>query len=405
MRILIVDDEPTNLRLLRAMLESEDHEVYEASDGVEALSVLDNQTVDAIISDVLMPNMDGFRFCYEVRRNEKIRALPFVTYTATYTSPSDKKMAFEAGTDKYIQKPAPLNVLTEALLEFETDPKYRQPRQPIPESDDDLMRSYNRALVRKLEERNERLERAQAEITKINSELEQRVKERTAELEATNRELEAFSYSAAHDLKAPIRAIDGYSAMILEDCGDKLDQEPLELLNRIRESASRMSTLIDELLNLSSIGKRELRREGVDLSSIVRSVLADLEEGDPQRQVKTNVESGILTQGDPALLRIAFENLLGNAWKFTSKSPDALIEFGRPTADRHVTCFVRDNGAGFDMAQADKLFRPFQRMHSQSEFPGTGLGLTIVQRIVSKHGGRISVESSPGQGTTFYVQV
>jgi PAS domain S-box-containing protein len=217
-----------------------------------------------------------------------------------------------------------------------------------------------------------------------------------------NKELEAFSYSVSHDLRAPLRAIDGFSQVLLEDCADKLDPQGRDHLRRIRQASQRMAQLIDDLLALSRLSRAELRHAQVDLSAIGRAVAADLGERDPARRVSWAIAPGLEARGDPRLLQIALTNLLGNAWKFTRHQPEAAIVLGSRELDGERVFHVQDNGVGFDMAYASKLFSPFQRLHAQAEFEGTGIGLVTVQRIVHRHGGRIWAESAEGRGATFY---
>jgi light-regulated signal transduction histidine kinase (bacteriophytochrome) len=240
------------------------------------------------------------------------------------------------------------------------------------------------------------------EIRRLNVELEQRVFERTAQLEASNKELESFSYSVSHDLRAPLRSIDGFSLALLEDCADKLDAKGKDYLRRVRDATQRMARLIDDLLNLARVTREGMRRERVDLSALARSISADLKKTQPDRKVAFAIADGVVANGDAHLLRVALENLLGNAWKFTSKRPRTRIEFGVAKQNGTPAYFVRDDGAGFDMVYAGKLFGPFQRLHSPQEFEGTGIGLATVKRVIRRHGGRVWAESAVGQGATFY---
>jgi PAS domain S-box-containing protein len=230
--------------------------------------------------------------------------------------------------------------------------------------------------------------------------LSESARRHATELEAVNRELETFSFSVSHDLRAPLRSIDGFSLALIEDYADKLEPEAREYLQRIRAATQRMGNLIDDLLTLSRIARDEMRDEVFDLSALVNTILAELREADPGRKVECVVANGIAARGDPRLLRTALENLLGNAWKFTAKKQSARIEFGVSQPNGQPIYFVRDDGAGFDMRYAAKLFGAFQRLHSGAEFPGTGIGLASVQRVVLRHGGRIWAEAAVDKGTT-----
>ncbi|MGE3933475.1 MAG: ATP-binding protein [Rhodospirillaceae bacterium] len=242
-----------------------------------------------------------------------------------------------------------------------------------------------------------RLRRAEHRVRELNAQLQRD----NASLDQTNRELEAFSYSVSHDLRAPLRAIDGFSQALLEDYADKVDDAGRDYLNRVRAATQRMGELIDDLLKLARVTRTEMDTADVDLSALAREVAAEVGAREPGRDVELTVEPGIVVHGDPRLLRVALENLLGNAWKFTGGRGPARIAFGRRESSGETVVFVRDNGAGFDMAYAGKLFGAFQRLHGAREFPGTGIGLATVQRIVHKHGGRIWADAEPGKGATF----
>jgi signal transduction histidine kinase len=229
-----------------------------------------------------------------------------------------------------------------------------------------------------------------------------RAKRASAQAEAAMRELESFSYSVAHDLRAPLRSMDGFSQALLQDYSPKLDDQGKDYLQRVRASAQRMGGLIDDMLRLSRVTRMAMRRRRVDLSELARTVVAELRAADPKRHVEVDVADGMEVEGDPDLLGIALRNLVGNAWKFTSGEPTARIEIGAASHAGEQDCFVRDNGAGFDMAYAGKLFGPFQRLHADSEFTGSGIGLATVQRIISRHGGRVWAEAAVGRGATFF---
>ena len=244
---------------------------------------------------------------------------------------------------------------------------------------------------------------AERERDQVLRDLERRVAERTAELEVANRHLESFSYSVSHDLRAPLRAIDSFAGILMQDHAGQLDAEGLNYLERIVGGAQHMGALIEGMLAMGRILKVDLRRAIVDLTTLSVEVARELREGEPTRSVELVVGAGMRTMADPTLVRAVLTNLIGNAWKFTSKRANARVEIGQKGEEGGNTVFfVRDNGAGFDMRYATKLFGAFQRMHRQDEFPGTGVGLATVERIVSRHGGRIWADSEPGQGTTFY---
>ncbi|HEY6809375.1 MAG TPA: CHASE3 domain-containing protein [Gemmatimonadales bacterium] len=223
-----------------------------------------------------------------------------------------------------------------------------------------------------------------------------------AQLEAANAELDAFAYSVSHDLRAPLRSIDGFSLALLEDYHDQLDPQGRQFLERVRAGTQRMGQLIEDLLSLSLVTRREMRREAVDLSGTAARIAAELRRNDPDREVEIVIAPGLAAEGDPQLLESVLANLLGNAWKYTGKRPRARIEFGRESGNGTAAYFVRDDGAGFDMTYAGKLFGAFQRLHAATEFEGTGIGLAIVQRVVHRHGGRVWAEATPGRGATFY---
>ncbi|HUK30672.1 MAG TPA: ATP-binding protein [Candidatus Acidoferrum sp.] len=243
---------------------------------------------------------------------------------------------------------------------------------------------------------------AESAVTKLNAELEMRVRHRTLELESSNKELESFCYSVSHDLRAPLRSIDGFSMAILEDYGDQLDADCKTQLHRVRAATVRMGTLIDDLLNLSRITRSEMHREPVDLSQLAKTIAMELRNSQPDRKVEFDISPGLRADGDARLIRIALQNLFTNSWKFTSRRDHARIEFGRTDMNGSSSFFVADNGAGFDPSYSDRLFGAFQRLHAASEFPGTGIGLATVQRIIHRHGGDIWASGAVNEGATFF---
>ena len=249
------------------------------------------------------------------------------------------------------------------------------------------------------------LKRAEDRERRLNAELEARVRSRTAELEASTRELDAFAYSVSHDLRAPLRAVVGFSEVLLEECVDQLDEQGKDYLRRVVAATERMGQLIDDLLNLSRATRTELTRQPVDLTKIARSVIADLAMTDPLRPVEdleVRIDDELRAVCDPNLLELVLRNLISNAWKFSAKQGKPRIHIGSVQQNGTHAFFVRDNGAGFDPRYADKLFVPFQRLHTVDDFPGSGIGLAIVSRIVARHGGRVWAESSPGEGAVFF---
>jgi CheY-like chemotaxis protein/nitrogen-specific signal transduction histidine kinase len=410
LHILIVDDHPANRKVLRAGLEGEGHIVHESANGQEALNVLERMRVDAVVSDILMPTMDGFRLCLEIRNsNAPYATLPFILYTATYDSPGDRALAQSVGADGYVLKPAPISVMLQALREAQEMHPQRRPTAPsIGESD--VLEQYNAALVHKLEERNEQLQQsiedlqsAHEQILALNRDLETRVEQRTAALDAANKELESFSYTVAHDLRAPLRHISGFADLIQETAGAQLNEECQGFIAKIMSATQRMDQLIHDLLEFSRSARSELHAAEIDLEKVLAGALDAVYVDTRERNIEWRRAPLPKAQGDPALLHQVFINLLSNAIKYSRTRNPAVIEIGCRAGRAHeVVIFIRDNGVGFDMRHADKLFGVFQRLHAGNEFEGTGIGLANVQRIISRHGGRAWAEAAVDHGATFY---
>ncbi|MGD0278488.1 MAG: ATP-binding protein [Smithella sp.] len=521
-KILVVDDDESNIFYLETLFKSQGFHVTTAPDGAKALIAARKDPPHIIISDILMPVMDGFMLCREWKNDSRLKNIPFIFYTATYTTSKDEKLAMNLGADLFLIKPQEPNVLLDIVLKTMADSKpeimEKAPETEI--SEEEVLHQYNEALFRKLEKKIFELEtanqiikesetkyrslieitdtgfaiidaegkvldankeyirmsghsslqqiigrhvtgwtaehdreknadeigkclangfvrnleidyvdkkglvipveinaavmettrgpvimtlcrditerkEAEDEICRLNESLEQRVRERTTELEA-------FSYSVSHDLRAPLRAIDGFSRALLEDYENRLDAQGKDYLMRIRTSTLFMEELIEDLLKLSKITRTDMDIMPLNLTRMARTIMDELQKSQPQRLVNINIADSLEDFADPRLIRIVLENLLGNAWKFTGKKTAAEIEFGSTKKNHKKEYFIRDNGAGFDMEYAERIFAPFQRLHNTEEYPGTGIGLATVKRIIHRHGGTVRAEGEPGRGATFY---
>jgi DNA-binding response OmpR family regulator len=380
-KVLAVDDSETYLQEIADALRTDGYEVVLARSGEEALELLALQPVDCVLLDLLMPGIGGRETCRRVKNAPAMRDIPIVMLTAV----DDREAMIQglgAGADDYIAKSSDLGLLRARVL-----------AQIRRKQFEDENRHIREQLLRAELERTEA--RAAQEAAQARAAL-------VDELEAKNEELDSFSYSVAHDLRAPLRSLDGFSFALLEDYSDKLDEEGRRYLQFIRDSAQQMATLIDDLLSLSRVTRSEFERQSVDLTKIARTIADRLQKSEPQREVEFVVAEGLCTSADRQLLAILMENLLGNAWKYSGKRTQARIEIGSTASAAGKAFYVRDNGAGFDMAYAGKLFGVFQRLHSARDFEGTGIGLATVQRIVRRHGGKVWAEGKVDEGATFY---
>lgn len=374
--ILLVDDQPANLVALEAMLEDLGQNLVRAESGREALKRLLSDDFAVILLDVKMPEMDGFETAELIRQRDRSRHTPILFLTAADTTQTQAVRGYAVGAVDYLIKPVvPEFVRSKVAVFVELAKK------------NELLRRQAALLAQS--------EQAALELAETRAEL-------VRELEHKNRELESFSYAVSHDLRAPLRRIDSFSRAILESQGRRLDDEGRKFLSRVREASQQMAQLIDDVLYLSRVTRTDLRDQDVDLSEVAELVVSRLQEGQPNRRMEVKIRPGVVVTGDGQLLKIAMENLLQNAWKFTGKQAEPRVEFGVTQTSGEPTYFIRDNGAGFEMTYAARLFGPFQRLHSQQDFPGSGIGLATVQRIIHRHGGKVWAEGLVGQGATFY---
>lgn len=357
---MIVDDKRENLIALEAILKRLPVQIVKASSGLEALAATLEHKFALALLDIQMPVMDGYELASILRERKQTASLPFIFISAVYTLDLNVFKGYEQGAFSFITKPLNPDTLIYKVNIFIE--KYQQEQSLI-------------QLNRDLGEKNE-------------------------ELQALNRELEAFTYSVSHDLRAPLRTLNGYSQILKEDFAETIPEEGQKLLGFISQNALKMGRLIDNLLTLSYLGRKELKKRPVDMNLLVQEVVEEQKENIGKHRFKLGMLPPL--SADRELLKQVVVNLVANAIKYSSKKPDPLIEFGAFEEEGRTVYFVKDNGAGFDMAYYDKLFGVFQRLHSSAEFEGTGAGLAIVQRIVQRHGGDIRAEAAPGQGATFY---
>jgi DNA-binding response OmpR family regulator len=376
-KILLIDARSDRAGTILTAVRGEGFDIIQADSHGQALHLLQTQPVDCVM---LSPDLPGplVEACRQIKAAPHLRHVPLIIAgTASHDSMIE---CLAAGADDYVGD------LTDA----------------------DLVKARIRSHIRRkqYEDQTHRIhtERAHAELQAAESravrELAETRAELVAQLERKNQELEAFSYSVSHDLRNPLHVVMSYSEIVLDD--DRLDPETRDMVARVLTTAQHMSRLVEDLLALSNVSNTALRREPVDLSDIARDILAGLRDRDPHRRVDTLVAPDQWARADTSLVRVLLDNLLGNAWKYTARAPAAVVEFGSTPGTRPPTFFVRDNGAGFDPSRADQLFLPFQRLHTQAEYPGTGVGLATARRVVERHDGRIWAESSRGAGATFY---
>jgi two-component system sensor histidine kinase/response regulator len=389
-KILLVDDQPENLLSAEAVLEGLGQQIVKAESGREALRHLLDEDFAVIVLDIMMPEMDGFETAALIRQRERSCHTPIIFLTALGRGEEHIRTGYDLGAVDYIMKPFVAEILRTKVSVFvelnRTATLLRQQSELLERRNDELQHAIERSW------------RAEEEIKALNRHLERQI----TELAEVNRELEAFSFTASHDLRGPLSRIAGFSKALLEFHAEQLDETGRRYLDRIEHSAARMCVLVEDLLRFSRITRVEMSEGMVDLTEIVRGLAAELAAQDGGRDVQFVVADGVEGWGDAALLRTALSNLMENAWKYTRKRAAARIEFGAVDGVQGPTYYVRDNGAGFDMAEANRLFNPFQRLHKEADFEGTGIGLATVDRIIRRHGGQVWAQGEVGQGATFF---
>lgn len=369
-QILIVDDDADFVESLEEILESRDFHTIVAHNKKQALEKISENNISVAILDLVLPDSPGIALISSLKQQNENCVCIILTGHADVDSAVE---ALKSGAFQYIQKP----VHPEELLEV-------------------LDRAFN---IVQLKEEKAASDRA---LKSYKEQLEELVEFRTAELESANKELEAFCYSVSHDLRAPLRTIHGFSSALREDFIDQLGDEGKDFLTRIEKAALRMEGLIENFLSLSRMTQQEMVYKPVSLTEIAENVCRQLDETNTNRDINVTIQSNLSGYGDESMLRIALENLFSNAYKFTAKNSQTHIEFGLQPNNKQARFFIKDDGVGFNVKQKDKLFAPFQRLHAPEDFPGSGIGLATVQRIIHRHGGRIWAEPGNDKGAIFY---
>jgi two-component system, sensor histidine kinase and response regulator len=374
--ILLVDDHLSNLMALEEILLPLGQNLVRASSGEETLLRLLEQEFAVILLDVQMGNMDGFETAEFIKQRERTKSIPIIFITAIHRDEQNVYRGYASGAVDYLFKPI------------------------VPE----VLRAKVNVFV-DLYHKNREIQTKTAELVAINDEVQQQINQLQVlnrKLEAVNLELESFSFSVSHDLRSPLRSIKGFSQALLRGYSERLDDEGRDFLNRIVDSCEHMGTLIDDLLQLSRVIRGAMDIQELNLSELARDILVKFQKNTPERPIQISIQDDLRAKGDIRLLTVVLDNLLSNAWKFTRYNPSAHIEIGSESQDDKQVFFVRDNGAGFDMTYYGQLFQPFQRLHSEDEFEGNGVGLATVQRIIHRHGGEVWAEAEVGRGASFY---
>jgi len=411
LHVVIAEDSPTQAELLRATLADAGYGVSVAANGLQALGAARAVKPAIVITDVVMPDMDGYQLCRAIKADDRLRDVPVMIVTSL-SAIDDIVMALESGADNFIRKPFDPKALLARLdfllanrklrshskLQFGIEINLAGRRHLITAEREQILdllfSSYEEAL-----QANEELRERQDEVQSLNLQLAARA----AELEKAVEQLRAFSHTVSHDLRSPLANIGGFSSVLMHKYAERLDPRALRYLAGIQAESERMMRIVEDVLYLSNIERANVQRTRVDLAAIARETMEALLDGDSGRQVTFECVEEAPAYCDERLARVALANLLGNAWKFTGRRADARISFSVQPGPGGVPEFVvADNGAGFDMARAHRLFKPFERLHRDDEFKGFGVGLATVHRIVALHGGHIRAGSAPGQGARFY---
>lgn len=429
--ILIVEDSPTQAEQLQHILEGSGYHPLIASNGREALDILGRRRPAIVVSDIVMPEMDGFDLCMRIKADERFKGIPVILLTAL-SGPEDVLRALQSGADSFITKPYDEEYLLARIrhvllnLELRKTSKTRNGTQISFKGEkyhissgrqqilDLLLSTYETAVMKnrqlkeaqdKLKVMNEQLEseiaersRKEEEVRRLNEDL----RRRAMQLEEANKDLESFSFSISHDLKAPLRALTGFSSMLLDDHARELQGEACYLLEAIGANAKNMARLIDDILAFSRAGGKEIELNLIDIGNIVKDVIEEVKPSVEGRTVRFDLGELPSAMGDCPTVRQVFFNLIANAVKFTRPRDEAIIEIRGEESGDEITYYVKDNGVGFNPAYSDKLFGLFQRLHSAKEFEGTGIGLASIKRIVNKLGGRVWATGSPDEGASFY---
>jgi len=373
--ILIIDDQTANIYALKNLLEKPGREILFALNGNNGLKAALSQSIDLIILDVQMPDMDGFEVAQVLKSHKRTKDIPIIFASAIRKEKQSIMKGFEEGAVDYLSKPL--------------DPELTKAKVSV------LLKIQQQR--RELLQKNLSLEKAEHQIKLLNADLHHNL----TQLETLNKDLESFSYSVSHDLRSPLRSIIGFAEALVEDYGDKLNDDAKKMLDSLQRNARRMNTLINDLLEFSRLGRQEIRKSKVEFDRLVRSVIENCTQGIPSKPV-FEIDALYPASADYSLILQVWTNLISNAIKYSSKNPEPRIKIGCSQEANEYIYYINDNGAGFNMEYVDKLFSVFQRLHRDTDFEGTGVGLALAHRIIAKHGGRIWAEGRVGEGATFY---